>query len=99
MLSRAAASLDPTEPRELGDGFLLEQGFSLLWVGWQLDAPPADPELLRVYPPTTDPGISVKGLVRSDFVVRTPRASATSRSATATTCPTPSRTRAATCTR
>jgi hypothetical protein len=70
MLSRAAASLDPTEPRELGDGFLLEQGFSLLWVGWQLDPSPADPELLRVYPPTTDPGISVKGLVRSDFVVR-----------------------------
>jgi hypothetical protein len=70
MLSRAAASLDPTEPSELGDGFLLEQGFSLLWVGWQLDPPPTDPELLRVYPPTTDPGLSIKGLVRSDFVVR-----------------------------
>ncbi len=71
MLSRAAASLDPTEPRELGDGFLLEQGFSLLWVGWQLDTPPGDPKLLRVYPPTTDLGLSVMGLVRSDFVVRT----------------------------
>jgi hypothetical protein len=71
MLSRAEASLDPTEPRELGDGFLLEQGFSLLWVGWQLDPPPDDPKLLRVYPPTTDPGLSVTGLVRSDFVVRT----------------------------
>jgi hypothetical protein len=71
MLSRAAASVDPSEPRELGDGFLLEQGFSLLWVGWQLDLPPADPNLLRVYPPTTDLGLSVMGLVRSDFVVRT----------------------------
>lgn len=71
MLSHAAASLDPTEPHELGDGFLLEQGFSLLWVGWQFDPPPAEPDLLRVYPPTTDPGLSVKGLVRSDFVVRT----------------------------
>ncbi len=71
MLSRAAASLDPAEPRELGDGFLLEQGFSLLWVGWQLDPPPVDPKLLRVYPPTTDVGLSVTGLVRSDFVVRT----------------------------
>jgi hypothetical protein len=70
MLSRAAASLDPTEPRELGDGFLLEQGFSLLWVGWQLDPPPTEANLLRVYPPTTDPGLSVTGLVRSDFVVR-----------------------------
>jgi hypothetical protein len=72
MLSRATASLDPTEPRELGDGFLLEQGFSVLWVGWQLDPPLADASLLRVYPPTTEPGLSVTGLVRSDFVVREP---------------------------
>ncbi len=71
MLSRAEASLDPSEPHELGDGFLLEQGFSLLWVGWQLDPPPAEPGLLRVYPPTTDPALRVEGLVRSDFVVRT----------------------------
>jgi hypothetical protein len=70
MLSRAAASRDPTQARELGDGFLLEQGFSLLWVGWQLDPPPSEPDMLRVYPPTTDPGLSVTGLVRSDFVVR-----------------------------
>jgi hypothetical protein len=72
MLSQAAASLDPSEPRELGDGFLLEQGFSLLWVGWQHDPPPADPLLLRVYPPTTDPEHNVTGLVRSDFIVRQP---------------------------
>jgi hypothetical protein len=70
MLSRAAASRDPSEPRELGDGFLLEQGFSLLWVGWQHDAPASEADLLRLYPPTTDPGLSVTGLVRSDFVVR-----------------------------
>jgi hypothetical protein len=72
MMSQAAASLDPTEPRELGDGFLLEQGFSLLWVGWQLDPPPSEPLLLRVYPPTTDPKLNVTGLVRGDFVVRAP---------------------------
>src|SRR5690606_8768789 len=69
--SRAAASLNPRDTRELGDGFLLEQGFSLLWVGWQLDPPPGDPLLLRMYPPTTDPALAVTGLVRSDFVVRT----------------------------
>jgi hypothetical protein len=71
MLSRAAASLDPSEARELGDGFLLEQGFALLWVGWQLDPNPAGVDLLRVYPPTTDLGLGVTGLVRSDFIVRT----------------------------
>jgi hypothetical protein len=69
MMNQAAGSLDPTDARELGDGFLLEQGFSLLWVGWQLDPPPGDPLLLRVYPPSA---AGVTGLVRSDFVVRTP---------------------------
>ena len=69
MMNQAAGSLDPSDARELGDGFLLEQGFSLLWVGWQLDPPPGDPLLLRVYPPAA---AGVTGLVRSDFVVRTP---------------------------
>ena len=68
MLNQAAASRDPSEPRELGDGFLLEQGYSLFWVGWQLDPPPSEPDLLRVYPPAA---AGVEGLVRSDFVVRT----------------------------
>ena len=68
MLNQAAASRDPAEARELGDGFLLEQGFSLFWVGWQLDPPPGEAGLLRVYPPAA---LGVTGLVRSDFVVRT----------------------------
>jgi hypothetical protein len=68
MMNQAAASLDPSQARELGDGFLLKQGFSLLWVGWQLDPPPSDPNLLRVYPPAA---MGAAGLVRSDFVVRT----------------------------
>src|SRR5262245_11474732 len=36
----AAASLDPQTDRDLGDGFLMEQGFTLLWVGWP-SAPPS----------------------------------------------------------
>jgi hypothetical protein len=68
MLSQAAASLDPVDTPALGDGFLLKQGFSVLWVGWQLDPPASVENLLRVYPPTAT---GAKGLVRSDFVVRT----------------------------
>jgi hypothetical protein len=70
MMNLAAQSLDPVEATALGDGFLLEQGFALLWVGWQLDPPPGTPDLLRVYPPTAGP--EVTGLVRSNFVVREP---------------------------
>ena len=65
----AAGSLDPTSAADMGDGFLLRQGFTLLWVGWQFD-PPQRPGLVRVYPPiATDGGKPIRGVVRSDFVV------------------------------
>ena len=44
---RPAASIR-RQPAEFGDGFLLEQGFTLLWVGWQFD-PPLRDGLVRVY--------------------------------------------------
>ena len=67
--NHAAGSLDPSKPEEMGDGFLMKQGFTLLWVGWQFD-PPQRPGLVRVYPPiATENGRPIRGLVRSDFVV------------------------------
>lgn len=61
-------SLDPATPADLGDGFLLEQGFTLLWVGWQFDVGNRE-GLLRVYVPTAreSDGRPVQGFVRSDF--------------------------------
>ena len=67
--NHAAGSLDPATPADMGDGFLMAQGFTLLWVGWQFD-PPQRPGLVRVYPPTAvEGGAPIRGLVRSDFVV------------------------------
>lgn len=67
--NHATGSLDPSTDAEMGDGFLMKQGFSLLWVGWQFD-PPDRPNLMRVYPPVaSDGGKPIRGLVRSDFVV------------------------------
>jgi Alpha/beta hydrolase domain len=67
--NHAAGSLDPSSAAEMGDGFLMKQGFTLLWVGWQFD-PPQRPGLVRVYPPVaTENGRPIRGLVRSDFVV------------------------------
>jgi hypothetical protein len=62
-------SLDPATAADLGDGFLLEQGFTLLWVGWQFDAPATD-GMVRTYVPTAREanGKAIQGLVRSDFV-------------------------------
>lgn len=66
----ASGSLDPDTAAHFGDGFLLEHGFTLLWVGWQFD-PPLRDGLVRVSAPIareTD-GRPIQGLVRSDFVV------------------------------
>src|SRR5438552_3213717 len=67
--NHGTASLDPASARDFGDGFLMKQGFTLLWVGWQFD-PPKRAGLVRVYPPTaSENGRPIRGLVRSDFVV------------------------------
>src|SRR5215475_4755072 len=64
----SANSLDPQAADDLGDGFLMDQGFTLLWVAWQFDAPTRD-GTLRVYvPPARETnGRAIQGLVRSDF--------------------------------
>ena len=78
----AAGSLDPRDERHFGDGFLMQEGYTLLWLGWQFDPPQRD-ELLRLDTPVaTMDGKPIRGLVRSDFVVtdRTPTHSLADRS-------------------
>ena len=63
------AVLEPQTEADLGDGFLMHEGFSVLYVGWQFDVP-RQPGFMRVYPPiATRDGEPFEGLVRSDFVV------------------------------
>ena len=66
----AAGSVDPETDAQFGDGFLLNQGFTLLWLGWQFD-PPLRDGLVRVYAPIAREadGRPIQGWVRSDFVV------------------------------
>lgn len=67
--NQAAGSLDPTTEAQMGDGFLMTQGFTLLWVGWQFD-PPHREGLVRVYAPiATDNGKPIVGIVRSEVIV------------------------------
>src|SRR5438034_3391154 len=64
----ASASTDPQNAQDFGDGFLLEQGFTLLWVGWQFDVPNRDNALRAYLPVAREPdGRPIRGLVRSDF--------------------------------
>ena len=68
--NNASGSRDPQTAEEIGDGFLLTHGFTLLWLGWQFDPPMRD-GLMRVYPPiATNNGAPITGLVRSEVIVR-----------------------------
>jgi Alpha/beta hydrolase domain len=52
---------------DMGDHFLLDQGFTLVWVGWEFDVPPK-PGLLRIdVPIATNNGQPIHGLVRSEW--------------------------------
>jgi hypothetical protein len=67
--NQATGSLDPTTDAQMGDGFLMSQGFTLLWVGWQFDVPQRD-GLVRVFAPiATDNGKPIVGIVRSEVIV------------------------------
>lgn len=60
--NRAPGSNDPTTVAHMGDGFLMREGYTLVWVGWQFDVAPP---LLRV----EAPAVSVPGRVRISFIL------------------------------
>ena len=58
---------DPDKEEDFGDKWLMEEGYTLVWIGWQWDAPDR-PGLLRMEPVPLRPDVSAPGLVRSEFV-------------------------------
>ena len=69
LINRASGSSDPTSEAELGDGFLMRRGLTLVWVGWQFDVR-NDAGLMRLYAPIARDGTkAITGLIRSDFMV------------------------------
>lgn len=65
---------DAKKPDRAGDRFLMEQGYTLVWLGWQWDVP-QNPERLRLYAPVaTENGKPITGLVRAEFIFDQPGA-------------------------
>lgn len=60
----AESSNDPQSDAALGDKFMLEQGFTIAWLGWQFDVPNT-PGLMRLYAPRIP---NMTGQVRAEFV-------------------------------
>src|SRR5471032_2831238 len=65
VFNRAGGSTDPRNERDFGDGFLFEQRYTLVWIGWQFDVP-EQPKIMRLYAPVAK---GVKGLVRAEITV------------------------------
>ena len=60
---------DPSSRADAGDGFLLEQGYSLLWSGWNWDVLPGDGRLQIELPIATERGAPITAPVAAEFVV------------------------------
>ena len=71
----ASNSEDPTTAAEFGNGALMRQGFSLLWMGWQWDVP--EGRMRMDIPIATNNGQIITGWVRGNFI---PGANATTAS-------------------
>lgn len=67
--NRATQSgLDPSAPSIWGDGLMMEQGLTVIWIGWQFDVPDGGLKL-RVPKAVFPEGSPIQGWVRSDWVV------------------------------
>jgi hypothetical protein len=67
-----AFAADPKAPQEFGDRFLLKQGFTLVWIGWEPDVPNT-PGMLRLDAPVaTEHGKTIVGTVRSEYIGEKP---------------------------
>jgi hypothetical protein len=62
----AANSADPTTAAEFGTGELMNEGYTLLWMGWQWDVP--DGRMRMDIPIATEGGRPITGLVRGNFI-------------------------------
>ncbi len=67
MYNRAKGSPFPSEAGHLGDGYLLREGYTLAWVGWQHDVP-SSPGLLRAHLPKAS---GITGVVRGEHTPST----------------------------
>ena len=59
---------------QMGDGFLMREGFTLLWLGWQFDPPQRDGLMRLMAPIATEGGEPIQGVVRSEIIVTRPTA-------------------------
>ena len=66
---KAAGSPDPATEAQFGDGALMRQGFTLLWMGWQWDVPERPGTMRMDMPIASENGKPITGVVRGNFIL------------------------------
>ena len=68
-LNDAPASNDPSTLEDAGNGFLMRQGYTIVWCGWQGDLMPQENWLVMGVPVATNDGKEIVNKVRTEIVV------------------------------
>lgn len=69
VFSRGGRATDPRSEADFGDAYLLQQGYTLVMVGWQFDIEPGKGLVGFAAPVATDAGRPIRGWVRMPFIV------------------------------
>ena len=77
VFSRGTRATDFTTESEFGDAWLLTQGYTLVFVGWQFDIAAGKTLVGFTAPTATERGAPIKGWVRMPFIPDAPAASFT----------------------
>jgi len=67
-LNTAPGTNASTLESDAGNGFLMEQGFTLLWSGWQDDVEPDDGRMRADYPVATQDGAPITGVTLEEII-------------------------------
>ena len=68
-LNDAPATNDPSTLEDAGNGFLMRQGYTIVWCGWQGDLMPQKNWLVMGVPVATNDGKEIVDKVRTEIVV------------------------------
>jgi len=85
LLNDGAFGNQATTQQQVGNGFLMEQGYSLLWTGWGWDVPLGGDRLRADLPIATEGGKAIEGLISGEILPTQPTNSATYNSSGALT--------------
>lgn len=73
-INSGAASNHPATPAEAGTGFLMREGYTLVWSGWQHDVPLGGGRMAARLPVARGPDGPLAGWSREEFILDAPAA-------------------------